>query len=88
MFSYKNLVQKSLGKVEIWIKLLLSINSNLPESFVKHYVDLTHDTQSQHFQHLLELKGLKRIDQQLFLEKFQIYQSHERLPTEKEGHRA
>jgi hypothetical protein len=67
---YAKYVQRALSRAEILLKLLLSPHYP-PESLVNNYIALTGDTQLHHFQRTLELKGLKRAEQQVLLDHFQ-----------------
>jgi hypothetical protein len=68
--SYTKYVQKSLSRAETLLKLLLPSNYP-PEGLINNYLILTGDSHPHHFQWILELKGLKKTEQQVLLDHFQ-----------------
>ncbi|KAG0342832.1 Vacuolar protein sorting-associated protein 53 [Podila horticola] len=68
--SFVKFVNRGLGKVETILKTAMSPHEPL-EMFIDHYFLLISDRNLSNFQRILELKGLKRTDQQQMVDIFQ-----------------
>ncbi|KAF9215571.1 Vacuolar protein sorting-associated protein 53 [Podila verticillata] len=68
--SFVKFVNRGLGKVETILKTAMSPHEPL-EMFIDHYFLLISDRNLSNFQRILELKGLKRTDQQQMVDLFQ-----------------
>lgn len=70
MYRFVKFVNRGLGKVETILKTAMSPHEPL-EMFIDHYFLLISDRNLSNFQRILELKGLKRTDQQQMVDIFQ-----------------
>ncbi|KAG0239768.1 Vacuolar protein sorting-associated protein 53 [Actinomortierella wolfii] len=68
--SFVRFVQRGLGKVETILKTTMRPHEPL-EMFIDHYFLLIGDRNLTNFQRILELKGLKRSEQQQMIDLFQ-----------------
>ncbi|KAG0305385.1 Vacuolar protein sorting-associated protein 53 [Dissophora globulifera] len=68
--SFVKFVNRGLGKVETILKTAMSPHEPL-EMFIDHYFLLVGDRNLSNFQRILELKGLKRTEQQQMVDLFQ-----------------
>ncbi|XP_030847285.1 vacuolar protein sorting-associated protein 53 homolog [Strongylocentrotus purpuratus] len=67
--SYTKIVVKGMTKAEMILKVVMS-PQDPAEAFVDNYIKLIADTDTSNFQKLLEMKGLKRSDQNAMLDIF------------------
>ncbi|XP_071493403.1 vacuolar protein sorting-associated protein 53 homolog [Diadema antillarum] len=77
--SYTKIVVKGMTKAEMILKVVMS-PQDPAEAFVDNYIKLIADTDTSNFQKLLEMKGLKRSDQNAMLDLFKA-----RLPSNHPG---
>ncbi|GJJ76476.1 vacuolar protein sorting-associated protein 53 [Entomortierella parvispora] len=68
--SFLKFVNRGLGKVETILKTAMSPHDP-PEMFIDHYFLLIGDRNLANFQRILEIKGLRRADQQAMVDLFQ-----------------
>ncbi|KAF8936214.1 Vacuolar protein sorting-associated protein 53 [Dissophora ornata] len=68
--SFVKFVNRGLGKIETILKTAMSPHEPL-EMFIDHYFLLIGDRNLSNFQRILELKGLKRTEQQQMVDLFQ-----------------
>ncbi|KAF9114222.1 Vacuolar protein sorting-associated protein 53 [Mortierella sp. AM989] len=68
--SFVKFVNRGLGKVETILKTTMSPHEPL-DMFIDHYFLLIGDRNLSNFQRILELKGLKRVEQQQMVDLFQ-----------------
>ncbi|KAF9181642.1 Vacuolar protein sorting-associated protein 53 [Haplosporangium sp. Z 767] len=68
--SFIKFVNRSLGKIETVLKTAMSPHEPL-DMFIDHYFLLIGDRNLYNFQRILELKGLKRTEQQQMVDLFQ-----------------
>ncbi|KAG0021886.1 Vacuolar protein sorting-associated protein 53 [Entomortierella chlamydospora] len=72
--SFVKFVNRGLGKVETILKTTMSPHEPL-DMFIDHYFLLIGDRNLSNFQRILELKGLKRAEQQQMVDLFQKKQA-------------
>lgn len=73
--SYTKIVVKGMTKAEMLLKMVLAPHEPA-ESFVDHYAKLLPESDAQEFQKVLDMKGLKRSEQNVLTEVFRT-----RIPT-------
>ncbi|XP_077509398.1 vacuolar protein sorting 53 isoform X2 [Amblyomma americanum] len=73
--SYTKIVVKGMTKAEMLLKMVLAPHEPA-ESFVEHYTKLLPESDAQEFQKVLDMKGLKRSEQNVLTEVFRT-----RIPT-------
>lgn len=69
-YRFLKFVNRGLGKVETILKTAMSPHEP-PEMFIDHYFLLIGDRNLSNFQRILEIKGLRRTDQQAIVDLFQ-----------------
>ncbi|XP_071945841.1 vacuolar protein sorting-associated protein 53 homolog [Antedon mediterranea] len=74
--SFTKIVVKGMTKAEMILKVVMSPADPI-QAFVDNYLKLLDDTDTSNFQKVLEMKGLKRSDQNMMLELFKT-----RLPSQ------
>ncbi|XP_054749550.2 vacuolar protein sorting-associated protein 53 homolog isoform X1 [Lytechinus pictus] len=79
--SYTKIVVKGMTKAEMILKVVMS-PQDPAEAFVDNYIKLIADTDTSNFQKLLEMKGLKRSDQNAMLDIFKARLSSTSHPGE------
>nr|XP_054749550.1 vacuolar protein sorting-associated protein 53 homolog [Lytechinus pictus] len=79
--SYTKIVVKGMTKAEMILKVVMSPQDPV-EAFVDNYIKLIADTDTSNFQKLLEMKGLKRSDQNAMLDIFKAHLSSTSHPGE------
>ncbi|KAH9377424.1 hypothetical protein HPB48_016801 [Haemaphysalis longicornis] len=67
--SYTKIVVKGMTKAEMLLKMVLAPHEPA-ESFVEHYAKLLPDSDAHEFQKVLDMKGLKRSEQNVLTEVF------------------
>ena len=67
--SYNRVVAKALGKIDIMLQVIMSPESP-PEAFIDHYLVLIPCQSFSDFQKMLDLKGVKRQEQNNLLDLF------------------
>ena len=67
--SYTKIVIKGMTKAEMTLKVVMSPHEPVKQ-FVEQYVKLVPDSESSEFQKMLEIKGLRKIEQTQYLELF------------------
>ncbi|KAF9581275.1 Vacuolar protein sorting-associated protein 53 [Lunasporangiospora selenospora] len=72
--SFSKFVNRSLGKIETILKTAMSPHEPF-DVFIDHYFLLISDHNLPNFQRILELKGLKRMEQQQMVDMFQKKQT-------------
>ncbi|XP_033106959.1 vacuolar protein sorting-associated protein 53 homolog [Anneissia japonica] len=77
--SFTKIVVKGMTKAEMILKVVMS-PADPSQAFVDNYLKLLDDTDTSNFQKVLEMKGLKRGDQNIMLELFKT-----RLPSQTAG---
>ena len=70
--SYTKIVIKGMTKAEMTLKVVMSNPSDPPKEFVEQYVKLVTDPDLSEFQKVLEMKGLRKLDQTAYLEIFKM----------------
>nr|CAG4651629.1 EOG090X024P [Triops cancriformis] len=65
--SYTKVVSKGMTRIELMLKLCID-QSDTPDRFIDQYIKLLPDSDLQELQRLLELKGVRRADQQFMTE--------------------
>merc|ERR1719259_1259533 len=68
--SYTKIVIKGMTKAEMTLKVVMSNPSDPPKEFVEQYVKLVTEPDLAEFQKVLEMKGLRKLDQTAYLEIF------------------
>ncbi|GBB95458.1 hypothetical protein RclHR1_02540012 [Rhizophagus clarus] len=68
--TFTKIVNKGIGKIETILKTILTPHDP-PEGLIENYILLIGDKNISNFQKILELKGLKRNEQQQLTEQFQ-----------------
>ena len=67
--SYTKIVVKGMTRVEMTLKVVMS--SDMPtEQFVEQYVKLVPDADLAEFQKVLDMRGVRKVDQAPFVEHF------------------
>nr|CAG4643761.1 EOG090X024P [Lepidurus arcticus] len=67
--SYTKVVSKGMTRIELMLKLCID-QSETPERFIDQYIKLLPDSDLPELQRLLELKGVRRADQQVMTETY------------------
>ncbi|CAG8457581.1 10591_t:CDS:2 [Funneliformis mosseae] len=68
--TFTKIVNKGIGKIEAILKMILTPHDP-PEGLSENYILLIGDKNITNFQKILELKGLRRNEQQQLIEQFQ-----------------
>ncbi|CAI2168563.1 16218_t:CDS:10 [Funneliformis geosporum] len=68
--TFTKIVNKGIGKIEAILKMILTPHDP-PEGLSENYILLIGDKNINNFQKILELKGLRRNEQQQLIEQFQ-----------------
>lgn len=68
--SYTKIVIKGMTKAEMTLKVVMSNPSDPPKDFVEQYVKLVTEPDLTEFQKVLEMKGLRKLEQAPYLDIF------------------
>ena len=68
--SYTKIVIKGMTKAEMTLKVVMSNPSDPPKEFVEQYVKLVTEPDLTEFQKVLEMKGLRKLEQTPYLDIF------------------
>ncbi|KAK0526561.1 Vacuolar protein sorting-associated protein 53 [Tilletia horrida] len=80
--SYLRYVTNSVGRIETLLRVIM-IPESPPEDLVNGYIEQVKDRSFSNFQKILDLKGVRRMDQNGLMDKFlAISSQHERLASE------
>ncbi|KAE8257897.1 hypothetical protein A4X13_0g2045 [Tilletia indica] len=80
--SYTRYVTNSVGRIEILLRVIM-IPESPPEDLVNGYIEQVKDRSFSNFQKILDLKGVRRMDQNGLMDKFlAIASQHERLAND------
>lgn len=67
--SYNRYVSKGVSKIETLLRMLMTPDSP-PEELIEAYMRLVGDRSFSNFQKILELKGIRKVDQNAVLDSF------------------
>merc|ERR1719499_221111 len=67
--SYTKIVVKGMTRAEMTLKVVMSPHDPL-EAFVEQYIKLVPDAEAAEFQKVLDMKGVRKVDQAAFVEYF------------------
>lgn len=72
-FSYSKMVVKGMTRAEMILKVVMDA-SDTNAKYVAHYTRLLPESDPSEFQKILDMKGVRRSDQQLLID---IYRAHQ-----------
>lgn len=73
-FSYSKMVVKGMTRAEMILKVVMDA-SDTNAKYVAHYMRLLPDSDPAEFQKILDMKGVRRSDQQLLVDLYRAQQT-------------